>query len=69
MFTVPWIHGYDSYFLKYFSFILELVKSAEGDNQESAEGSIKVRFGAQVEVKIIFFYQMLLKKNVMAWSN
>ncbi len=33
---------------------LEFVKSPEGDNQENTEGSIKVRFSRQVEVKTLF---------------
>ncbi|XP_057193929.1 phosphatidylinositol 3,4,5-trisphosphate 5-phosphatase 1 isoform X5 [Triplophysa rosa] len=55
------------FFMEYHSSCLEkFVKSAEGENQESAEGSIKVRFGAQVELTpIIADPEYLLDQHIL----
>ncbi|XP_056607110.1 phosphatidylinositol 3,4,5-trisphosphate 5-phosphatase 1 [Triplophysa dalaica] len=55
------------FFMEYHSSCLEkFVKSAEGENQESIEGSIKVRFGAQVELTpIIADPEYLLDQHIL----
>lgn len=55
------------FFMEFHSSCLEkFVKSAEGENQESTEGSIKVRFGAQVELTpIIADPEYLLDQHIL----
>ncbi|KAJ8418642.1 hypothetical protein AAFF_G00001410 [Aldrovandia affinis] len=55
------------FFIEYHSSCLESsVKSSEGENQESKEGSIKVRFGAQVELTpIILDPEYLLDQHIL----
>ncbi|XP_051986427.1 phosphatidylinositol 3,4,5-trisphosphate 5-phosphatase 1-like isoform X2 [Xyrauchen texanus] len=55
------------FFIEYHSSCLEkFVKSPEGDNQENTEGSIKVRFGGQVELTpIIADPEYLLDQHIL----